>query len=72
MNSSAAFRSRQTTVLELAAGEVIRIGEHVLTVAEINGSEVKVFVERIAGDDDGDDFRFEDLSELLAANFETV
>ena len=72
MNSIPAFGSRQTRVLELSIGERVRVGQHLVTVTEIIGTEVTLIVERICGDDDGDDFRFEDLSELLVADYEAV
>ena len=53
-------------------GESVRIGKHVITVREINENEVKLFVEHICGDDLEDDFQFEDLSELLTADYESV
>lgn len=72
MNSLPVFRSRPTTVLELAIGDSVRVGQHLVTVAEIDGTDVKLFVERISGDDADDEFQFEDLSELLVADYEAV
>ena len=72
MNSFPAFRSHQSKILELEMGESVRIGKHVIMVKEINCTEVKLFVEHICGDDVEDDFQFEDLSELLTANYESV